>query len=118
MKCKVLCVIGKSQYDSTAIFMEEISRRMSEAGWNVTLLDGRNEEEYAEKRNKILTDECCFNVVLTINGMMLEKDSLLGQMILGEKQPVYCTYLMDHPIIHWERLKLWFCLLIEIMWII
>ena len=105
MKCKVLCVIGKSQYDSTAIFMEEISRRMSEAGWNVTLLDGRNEEEYAEKRNKILTDECCFNVVLTINGMMLEKDSLLGQMILGEKQPVYCTYLMDHPIIHWERLK-------------
>lgn len=100
---RILYVIGKSQYDSTAIFMEQMAEHMEACGWKVTVLDGRKEDGYAEQRKKVLQDD--YDVVLTINGMLLEEDSDLGNRLLQNENVLYCTYLMDHPVIHYERLK-------------
>lgn len=100
---RILYVIGKSQYDSTAIFMEQMAEHMEACGWRVTVLDGRKEDGYAEQRKKVLQDD--YDVVLTINGMLLEEDSDLGNRLLQDESVLYCTYLMDHPVIHYERLK-------------
>lgn len=100
---RVLYVIGKSQYDSTAMFMEQMAERMEACGWKVAVLDGRKENGYAEQRKIVLQDE--YDVVLTINGMLLEEDSVLGNRLLQNENVLYCTYLMDHPMIHYERLK-------------
>ena len=54
---RILYVIGKSQYDSTAIFMEQMAEHMEACGWKVTVLDGRKEDGYAEQRKKVLQDD-------------------------------------------------------------
>lgn len=100
---RILYVIGKSQYDSTAVFMMQMAHRMSEYGWDVTILDGRVECDYIKKRNIVIQSE--YDVVFTINGMLLEKESELGKILLSKKNVLYCTYLMDHPMVHYQRLK-------------
>ena len=99
---RILYVIGKSQYDSTAVFMIQMADRMIECGWQVTILDGRNEKEYATQR-EIVTGEK-YDVIFTINGMLLEQNSSLGKLLLQNGEVLYCTYLMDHPMIHYDRL--------------
>lgn len=103
IKMKVLYVIGSSQYDSTAVFFQEMAERMESVGWEVSLLDGRDVEGYDARRERVLQET--FDVIFTINGMLLEEDSALGRQLLQKGEPVYCTYLMDHPFIHYERLK-------------
>lgn len=100
---KFLFVIGQSQYDSTAVFMKEMALRMSELGQETLLLDGREPEEYQRKRGQAIKES--FDVIFTINGMLLEEDSELGKELLKDQQVIYCTYLMDHPLIHAIRLK-------------
>lgn len=100
---RILYVIGKSQYDSTAMFMDQMAERMEACGWKVTVLDGRKKDSYAEQRKTVLQDD--YDVVLTINGMLLEENSDLGNRLLQNENILYCTYLMDHPVIHYGRLK-------------
>ena len=100
---RILYVIGKSQYDSTSVFMTQMADRMAACGWQVTILDGRKEKEYTEQRKAVIKAE--YNVIFSINGMLLEEDSVLGKILLQKKDVLYCTYLMDHPLIHYERLK-------------
>lgn len=100
---RILYVIGKSQYDSTSVFMTQMADRMTACGWQVTILDGRKEEEYIEQRKVVIKAE--YDVIFSINGMLLEEDSVLGKILLQKKDILYCTYLMDHPMIHYERLK-------------
>ena len=99
---RILYVIGKSQYDSTAVFMMQMAERMMECGWQVTILDGRNEKEYAAQREIVIGEK--YDVIFTINGMLLEQNSSLGKLLLQEGEVLYCTYLMDHPMIHYDRL--------------
>mgnify|MGYP002678351839 FL=1 len=100
---RILYVIGKSQYDSTSVFMTQMADRMAACGWQVTILDGRKEKEYTEQRKAVIKAE--YDVIFSINGMLLEEDSVLGKILLQKKDVLYCTYLMDHPLIHYERLK-------------
>ena len=97
---RILYVIGKSQYDSTSVFMTQMADRMAACGWQVTILDGRKEKEYTEQRKAVIKAE--YNVIFSINGMLLEEDSVLGKILLQKKDVLYCTYLMDHPLIHYE----------------
>lgn len=100
---KILYVIGQSQYDSTSKFMNEMSLEMLRQGWDVDVLDGNCIEEYICQRERSLNKN--YDVIFTINGMLLEDTSLLGKHLLRQETPIYCTYLMDHPMIHYERLK-------------
>ncbi len=100
---KILYVIGQSQYDSVAVFMEQMAVRMQEQGWDVMVLDGRKKESFSVQRQQVLQE--CFDVIFTINGMLLEEDSTLGKKLLKGENVLYCTYLMDHPFVHYERLK-------------
>lgn len=99
----VLYVIGTSQYQSTVIFMREMAEEMKQCGYEVTVLDVNDETEYQEQREEVFCKE--YDVIFTINGMILEKDSALGARLLKNQDTLYCTYLMDHPMIHMERLK-------------
>ena len=47
---RILYVIGQSQYDSTAVFMEQMAARMQERDWKVTILDGRKTEDFVRQR--------------------------------------------------------------------
>lgn len=100
---KLLFVIGVSQYDSTAIFMREMAEQMQAAGWQTELLDGRTEDGYELRREQVLQKK--YDVIVTINGMLLEEDSALGAALLKEEDVIYCTYLMDHPLVHEQRLR-------------
>lgn len=100
---RILYVIGASQYDSTAMFMQEMEEYMRDAGWQTDLLDGRDEQEYEKQRDRIIQNQ--YDVIFTINGMLLEEDSSLGQVLLQNQNVIYCTYLMDHPLIHYQRLQ-------------
>lgn len=100
---RILYVIGSSQYDSTAVFLQEMAERMESMGWEVSILDGRDVEGYDARRERVLQET--FDVIFTVNGMLLEEGSALGRQLLQKGEPVYCTYLMDHPFIHYERLK-------------
>lgn len=100
---EILFVIGQSQYDSTAVFMEEMEKRISGFGHKTFLLDGRDQEEYQRTRLQVAKES--FDVIFTINGMLLEEDSELGKELLADQHAIYCTYLMDHPLIHALRLK-------------
>ncbi|MDO4167265.1 MAG: DUF115 domain-containing protein [Eubacteriales bacterium] len=100
---QILYVIGQSQYDSTAIFLQEMAEKMKAMGQEVTLLDGRDAVHYESQRESVIQQK--YDVIITINGMLLEEDSTLGKALLQEENTIYCTYLMDHPLIHYERLK-------------
>lgn len=100
---KILFVIGQSQYDSTAIFIEEMIKQISEFGHKTFLLDGRDLEKYSQQRAQLI--EKSFDVIFTINGMLLEENSELGKELLKDQHAIYCTYLMDHPMIHQIRLQ-------------
>lgn len=100
---RILYVIGASQYDSTALFMMEMAEQMQAAGWQVDLLDGRTEDGYEQRREQIIQKQ--YDVIFTINGMILEEDSVLGRALLQKEDVIYCTYLMDHPLIHYQRLR-------------
>lgn len=99
----ILYVIGKSQYDSTAMFMLEMAEQMQAAGWQVDLLDGRSQDGYEQQREKVIQSK--YDVIFTVNGMLLEEDSVLGRELLQREDVIYCTYLMDHPLIHYQRLR-------------
>lgn len=100
---RILYVIGASQYDSTALFMMEMAEQMQAAGWQADLLDGRIEEGYEQRREQVIQKQ--YDVIFTINGMILEEDSVLGETLLRNEDVIYCTYLMDHPLIHYQRLR-------------
>ena len=98
---RILYVMGSSQYDSTALFMLEMAEQMQAAGWQVDRLDGRGEDGYEEQRAQVIQNE--YDVIFTINGMLLEEDSELGSLLLRDQNVIYCTYLMDHPLVHYQR---------------
>lgn len=100
---RILYVIGASQYDSTALFMLEMAEQMQATGWQVDLLDGRKEEEYGQQREQVIQNK--YDVIFTVNGMLLEDNSILGKELLKNEDVIYCTYLMDHPLIHYQRLE-------------
>lgn len=100
---ELLFVMGVSQYDSTAIFMREMAEQMQAAGWHTEILDGRTEDGYEMRRKQVLSKK--YDVIFTINGMLLEEDSALGTALLKEEDVIYCTYLMDHPLVHEQRLR-------------
>lgn len=99
----ILCVIGTSQYQSTMFFMREMAEEMRQCGYEVTVLDANDEDAYKNQRENVFNQE--YDVIFTINGMILEEDSALGARLLEKQNTLYCTYLMDHPMIHMERLK-------------
>lgn len=80
---RILYVIGKSQYDSISVFMTQMADRMAACGWQVTILDGRKEKEYTEQRKAVIKAE--YNVIFSINGMLLEEDSVLGKILLQKR---------------------------------
>lgn len=100
---RFLFVIGQSQYDSTAVFMEEMAKRVSELGHKTFVLDGRKQSEYQSRRIQAVKES--FDVIFTINGMLLEEASELGRELLEDQHVIYCTYLMDHPFVHQIRLR-------------
>lgn len=98
----LLCIYGKSQYDSTKLFMEEMMDAIAEQGVSVDYLDCYDEEQFAGQRQEL--EKKKYDAVFSINGMALEQSSSLSRLLL--RQPtVYCTMLMDHPLIHHERMK-------------
>lgn len=100
---RVLYVIGTSQYHSTVFFMQEMAEEMRQCGYEVTVLDVNDGTAYEKQRQEILCRE--YDIIFTINGMLLEEESVLGPRLLSNQNVLYCTYLMDHPLIHIERLK-------------
>ncbi len=100
---QILYVIGRSQYDSTAVFLQEMAEKMKSLGQEVTLLDGRDVVHYESQREWVIQQK--YDAIITINGMLLEEDSLLGETLLQGENTIYCTYLMDHPLIHYKRLQ-------------
>ncbi len=99
---KILFVIGVSEYDSTKIFVREMKEAMAAAGWQTEVLDGTDQSAYAVQREQVTRSS--YDVIFTINGMLLEEGNSLGEKLL-DGEVLYCTYLMDHPMIHWERLQ-------------
>ncbi|MBO5483683.1 MAG: glycosyltransferase family 1 protein [Lachnospiraceae bacterium] len=99
---RILMVRGKSQYDSTRIFFNEIKREWERLGLEIDLLDSYDETAYIQIRKKLQSRS--YDAVVTINGMLLEKESDLRKMILKDGI-IYATMLMDHPLIHHERLR-------------
>ncbi|MDE6851583.1 MAG: DUF115 domain-containing protein [Lachnospiraceae bacterium] len=83
--------------------MMEMAEQMQALGWQADLLDGRTEEGYEQRREQIIQKQ--YDVIFTINGMILEEDSVLGEALLRKGDVIYCTYLMDHPLIHYQRLR-------------
>lgn len=98
---RILIIYGKSQYDSTRIFLREMQGEWERLGAIVDVLDSYAEEDYLKKRKTLQNKS--FDVIVTMNGMLLEKDSLLGSLLLKDSV-LYVTMLMDHPLIHHERL--------------
>ena len=88
---RILYVIGKSQYDSTSVFMTQMADRMAACGWQVTILDGRKEKEYTEQRKAVIKAE--YNFIFSINGMLLEEDSVLGKILLQKKDVLYLSLI-------------------------
>ncbi len=99
---RILLIKGKSQYDSTSVFMEELKSEFQNQGMLVDVLDSYQKEQYIQVRNSL--QDTKYDMIFSINGMGLEKDSSLGKILLNENA-IYCTMLMDHPLIHHERLK-------------
>ncbi len=98
---RILIIRGKSQYDSTMIFLDEMKEEWERLGICVDVLDSYQEEAYLKQRE--LIRDTFYDVVVTINGMLLEKESALGKLLLKDSV-LYATMLMDHPLIHHERL--------------
>lgn len=93
---------GRSQYDSTAVFLEEMKRELMLHQVEVDVLDSYQEDAFITMRHQI--QQQSYDAIFSINGMALEEGSSLGRDLLKGKT-VYCTMLMDHPLIHHERLK-------------
>lgn len=99
---QIVLIKGKSQYDSTAVFLDEMGEELKKQGVEVDVLDGYDEASYIEMRHRIQKKH--YDAVFSINGMALEESSTLGNDLL-KNQVIYCTMLMDHPMIHHQRLK-------------
>lgn len=99
---KILFIIGKSQYDSTKLFMTEMAEAMRDRGSDVDILTVYDEEDFVSKRKSL--DMQNYHVIFTVNGMALEPGSTLGKALL-QNDVLYCTMLMDHPYIHHRRLQ-------------
>lgn len=97
----ILILKGKSTYDSTIRFLNEMHQEWEKMGLDVAELSIYNELQYRKIRQEILSGRQ-FDVVLSFNGMMLENE--LMQNLLQNSKPVYCTMLMDHPMHHHDRL--------------
>lgn len=100
---RILFIIGTSQYHSTMFFLREMAEEMRIGGQEVTILDVNDPVEYERQRSCL--EQKSYDIVFTINGMILEENSVLQKVLLQGKNTLYCTYLMDHPMIHAERLK-------------
>lgn len=98
----ILCIYGKSQYDSTRLFLDGMMDAAREQGICVDYLDCYDEDEFVTQWRALETRQ--YDAVVSINGMALEPDSALGKRLL-RSPTVYCTMLMDHPMIHHERMK-------------
>lgn len=100
---KILAIIGKSQYDSTKIFLQEMIEEISSyPEISVDYLDSYDMDSFSLQRTRL--KHIKYDVILTINGMILEPDSCLGEILL-QKDTIYCTMLMDHPFVHHQRLS-------------
>lgn len=99
---KLLCIYGKSQYDSTRLFLDEMMAVIEEQGVSVDYLNCYDEEQFVRQRKEVEKNK--YDAIFSINGLALEQDSSLGRLLLHQPA-VYCTMLMDHPMIHHERLK-------------
>lgn len=98
----ILCIYGKSQYDSTRLFLDGMMEAAREQGICVEYLDCYDEEKFFRQWQRLEIKQ--YDAIFSINGMALEPDSALGKRLL--RPPViYCTMLMDHPMIHHERMK-------------
>lgn len=103
MKIKtILLLIGKSTYDSTLRFLQEMREAWRRMGLEVAELNSYNELQYQKVRRDILEGRQ-FDMVFSFNGMMLENP--LINRIFQNGSPLYCTMLMDHPMIHHARLQ-------------
>lgn len=98
---RILLIKGKSQYDSTTVFMDEMKEELELQGMTVDVLDSYDQVSFVEMRSRIQQET--YDAVFSINGMALEKSSSLGPDLL-KNQVIYGTMLMDHPLIHHERL--------------
>lgn len=99
---RILLIKGKSQYDSTALFMDEMREELEKHGIGIDVLDSYREDSFVKMRRQIRQES--YDAIFSMNGMALEEASSLGHDLLKGKA-LYCTMLMDHPIIHHERLK-------------
>ncbi len=102
----ILLLKGKSTYDSTLRFLNEMHREWEAMGIEVTELNSYNELQYRRVRQEILEGKKHFDAVFSLNGMMLE-NGLIQNLLRGQQNgqlPLYCTMLMDHPMYHHERL--------------
>lgn len=97
-----MVIRGKSQYDSTKVFIDEMIGVCERAGMKVDVLDSYNEAAYAAVREQ--TAHISYDYIFAMNGMLLEADSLPGQKLLKD-DVIYCTMLMDHPLVHHERMS-------------
>lgn len=98
---KILFIYGKSQYDSTRFFLEEMREEISRLGVDTEVLDA-HDECFEEKRRQVAGES--FDAVITMNGMLLEQGSSLGKALLRD-DVIYVTMLMDQPLIHHGRMK-------------
>lgn len=99
---KILFIIGKSQYDSTNVFLEEMREALVNQGVEVDVLDSYNESSFIQMRQHV--QKQLYDAIFSINAMALEEASSLGRDLL-KGDVIYSTMLMDHPFIHHERLK-------------
>ncbi|MBR1740935.1 MAG: glycosyltransferase [Lachnospiraceae bacterium] len=99
---RILIVRGKSQYDATGVFFDEIKTGLEEKGAKTEVLDATDQEKYLAVRST-LADKT-YDVILTFNGTILEENFSLKNILL-KNNVVYCTILMDHPYMHHFRLK-------------
>lgn len=98
----ILFIIGKSQYDSTKLFLTEMAEALKDKEFNVDILTAYDEEDFVSKRKSL--DMHNYHAIFTVNGMALEPGSTLGRVLL-QNNVLYCTMLMDHPYIHHRRLQ-------------
>lgn len=97
-----MVIRGKSQYDSTKVFIDGMIEACEKQGMKADILDSYDEDVYAAVREQ--TAHTCYDYIFAMNGMLLEAGSLLGRELLRD-DVIYCTMLMDHPLVHHERMS-------------
>lgn len=98
----ILIVREDSDYDSVNYFIREMSECFEEHEIRVSVLDAGDEESVRQIMEE--SRDVAYDMIFAINGMLLEKDSVLGQSLL-KPETMYCTMLFEHPMWYDEKLK-------------